>query len=1069
MTFDRYLIDNGEQVIKDATNTSWPYPYVNSKVIEKGNNEAQMFFLSMPETDEMAEYTKIAEDEGITWAHEYTVPENSYTSEVTGMFNQMESGGHYPSGFSFTIETETPTNGLSPAIGFNAFFEFTPENLGEDRYNGLAAILQTQDSYGTWALPEADVLTGLGVHIYQMNGSMPEDITEGVSFGIDTTDADDGLLLLSYGAVMADTDVVFEGKALNLSGEDELVWSDGIADGVITGKWWVGLDDDDYMAGGAGTATSPYEIETAEQLNRVRYGLDKHYVLIDNIDLSGYDNWEPVGSYVPFSEDDEENPDLDYAFTGSLDGNGFTISNLTIDRSDEAGVGLFGCVVGPTKSIEITGMSCSNCANHVGADILEVDGVKFVQIDTVIGGVSTAKVILSQDIENIWADEAGLDAALKEAVEKRKTAGDITSLSVTGPSVSDLIVEDVNVDGSMLVGGVIGYAVYCSLENIILQENNSMNTITGSAMVGGIAGGGFADLIGCDAAADVIVVGDGGSMAGILAGGMEESRLIDCTAVGTITAEGNGVQGIGGLAGCAFKSELVENCSVGNAEITVTGVGNKFIGGLLGMAGTTDGGNPTDILNCTVEDVDIIVTGSSYVGGIVGAGYFMDEDTAAAIVAMLDAMLETNAVSQEEYDSLLEDYSQYFTPSVFYIENCTTSGTVTGGFEFIGAIAGNCDDDAVAADCTSDMTWDGNNNFKNINTPSFAGSGTSDDPYQIENAMQLNKVRYGLDRNYLLTADIDLENKEWQPIGAYVPSEDDDELPVLEAAFTGTFDGGDFTISNIIVDQEDGWGVGLFGCAFESAISHLTVENVSVTGSALVGGVIGYAVECDLDNVILSGDDNTVSGWAMVGGLVGGGFVDFDDCHASANIIVSGDEGQNAGILAGGMEESSFVDCTAEGTITADGDNVHGLGGLAGCAMESMFVENCSANVTINAGGENNQLIGGLLGFSGTSDEGNPTVISGCEAEAYITVDSSASRIGGIIGGGFFRAGYESYHPVPTIYVITDCETTGTIIGSSDAVGSIAGHSYKSTVESCTGSMTDGNDPLPEIGEEQSE
>lgn len=44
------------------------------------------------------------------------------------------------------------------------------------------------------------------------------------------------------------------------------------------------------FAGGSGTREDPYLIETADQLNAIRYGLDRHYKLIADIDLSTWGN-----------------------------------------------------------------------------------------------------------------------------------------------------------------------------------------------------------------------------------------------------------------------------------------------------------------------------------------------------------------------------------------------------------------------------------------------------------------------------------------------------------------------------------------------------------------------------------------------------------------------------------------------------------------------------------------------------------------------------------------------------------------------------------------------------------
>src|SRR5690606_16845908 len=87
-------------------------------------------------------------------------------------------------------------------------------------------------------------------------------------------------------------------------------------------------------AGGTGTSIDPYQIANAEQLNEVRnyLGGGIYFILISDIDLSAYAEgagWTPIGT-------------SNNAFRGNLNGNGFTISNLTILAKGAYYVGLFG-------------------------------------------------------------------------------------------------------------------------------------------------------------------------------------------------------------------------------------------------------------------------------------------------------------------------------------------------------------------------------------------------------------------------------------------------------------------------------------------------------------------------------------------------------------------------------------------------------------------------------------------------------------------------------------------------------------------------------------------------------
>ena len=65
----------------------------------------------------------------------------------------------------------------------------------------------------------------------------------------------------------------------------------------------------------------------AAELDAVRRNLGGSFRLGADIDLSGFANWQPIKN-----------------FTGSFDGNGFTISGLSINRTTTSNIGLFGSI-----------------------------------------------------------------------------------------------------------------------------------------------------------------------------------------------------------------------------------------------------------------------------------------------------------------------------------------------------------------------------------------------------------------------------------------------------------------------------------------------------------------------------------------------------------------------------------------------------------------------------------------------------------------------------------------------------------------------------------------------------
>ncbi len=97
--------------------------------------------------------------------------------------------------------------------------------------------------------------------------------------------------------------------------------------------------------GGSGTLKDPYLIKTAEQLNSVRFGLNYHYKLIADIDLSKWGNWIPIGGTPAyggaFIKKHPEKADAGCGeFTGSFNGNDHVISGMTIiDHNDDIPMG----------------------------------------------------------------------------------------------------------------------------------------------------------------------------------------------------------------------------------------------------------------------------------------------------------------------------------------------------------------------------------------------------------------------------------------------------------------------------------------------------------------------------------------------------------------------------------------------------------------------------------------------------------------------------------------------------------------------------------------------------------
>jgi hypothetical protein len=348
------------------------------------------------------------------------------------------------------------------------------------------------------------------------------------------------------------------------------------------------------------------------------------------------------------------------------------------------------------------------------------------------------------------------------------------------------------------------------------------------------------------------------------------------------------------------------------------------------------------------------------------------------------------------------------------------------------------------------------------------GHGPGDDGIiRISTAEQFNAIRSRLDGHYVLEADIDLASyANFVSIGRFEPlseAPEDEATPKLELAFTGVFDGNGHKISNVTISAPTQAGVGLFGCVAgeNGLVKNLVVENVTVTGYAMVGGVVGYKSSVNtFENITLQGT-NSITGANLVGGIVGGGFGDIKNSMAAAAITLTGaGDVAFAGILAGGMEDGSLISCTVTGGSINAVAGSYGIGGLAACGSNSAKVENCTVSgVTITVGA-NCFMIGGLLGFAGTYAPDTPTAISNCTvSNVTISAPTSAERIGGIVGSGFYASMHASrpQRDAPDAFTVSNSTSSGSITGGcTDLVGKIAGYIYdNSTVNgTCTSTMT---------------
>ena len=189
--------------------------------------------------------------------------------------------------------------------------------------------------------------------------------------------------------------------------------------------------------------------------------------------------------------------------------------------------------------------------------------------------------------------------------------------------------------------------------------------------------------------------------------------------------------------------------------------------------------------------------------------------------------------------------------------------------------------------------------------------------------------------------------------------------------FTGMFDGGGNTISNLYINRSRG-DIGLFGTVTIGAVQIQNVGLVSpnVTGgqTAQVGGLVGVQGSGTISNCYVSGGSITGGAGrnAFVGGLVGqqnSGTI--SNCYVSGGSSTVGSEnGAFVGGLVGHQLGGTISTCYVKGRTIEGGDNAAagGLVGDQGGTIRACYVSNITVTVTEGGGGVAGSLVGDHFG-----------------------------------------------------------------------------------------------------------
>ena len=746
----------------------------------------------------------------------------------------------------------------------------------------------------------------------------------------------------------------------------------------------------DFFERGSGTEADPWVIQNFDQLKAFAASFaktdysGKYIVLGADIDLAG-EAWTPIGHMANGTQ----------AFRGSFDGQGHKISNMTIGSkaapvSAEARI-YFGLFAALMNGSVVENLGLENVNVHLTADK-----------ESAIGGALAGCCDLAV-INNCWA------------------TGDITART-----------EDGSYANNSFAGGLIGYSQRSYILNSWTDVTLDAFCKTANAEAGGItAMNAFGMIVNCYTLGDISGetdrenVDDGGVtyLGGIA--GCQAGTIANCYTTSNLTSR-SWTRYVGAIAGMAtaisesydtyfsdgarltikdqtfdppvaFGSqvpsgynedgEFMNGSFVSNVEalpagdMTAQALADK-LNGNFGAFPISEDDLPAALCTWTIQNGAVVFgTGTASITYVpverpdpsinydYKDGTYYGRDTDKKVIVRI-TVKDKKIVSAEVVDPADFDAANSETILVALIKDQTVKN----------ASDGTTDDQTLKAalSVAVNKALLGDTSTYDPADPStiFAGgTGTQNDPYQIATAAQLRAFAAAVneeehfDGEYIvLTADIDLSDAQWMPVGS-----------AGGHYFAGIFDGQNHCIRGMKIGTQktpaDYVSAGLFACIDGAVVRNLAVADAEIY-IARPDAVRTYA------GIIAGVTDNSETGAGAV----------INNCAVSGTIYnKSVDWSQNGGITAY-CYNSMILNCGAQVDITSISTGGTALaGGIVGQDGFAIVANNYARGSIYAEAGVNSATIGGIAGMQAGVAGNN-------YADVKLVSKNATGDIGGITG-----------------------------------------------------------------------
>ncbi|MBN1602694.1 MAG: hypothetical protein JW915_13885 [Chitinispirillaceae bacterium] len=572
-----------------------------------------------------------------------------------------------------------------------------------------------------------------------------------------------------------------------------------------------------FTGQGKGTLQDPYKISNIGQLQEMDSDLDGFYTLICDIEASVTAKWNDGKGFNPIG--DGITP-----FTGLLDGKGFCIRGLHIDRKNDKELNSLDRYVeeyGQTYHTDGEGDVVPSYTREQHAKGYEYHGMLY--------------------LKQLDSDNIGL-------------------ISRNEGTIKNVKLEQADIKGDFLVGGITG-------ENRGDIEHASYNgTINAKGLIGGIAGDNRGRIVECIST----IALSGADYAGGIAG-RNKKNIIRSTAQGEIFDtdtvhqmwkghNGNGCGGCvgenhGSVVGCLVKVHVyngggfvgrnfaqISGCGVDGSPLKENGeyLVTNFAGNI--YSDWNKAGN--SMFACYVihkgEPYTIVRPSKKTKTQLINNGWGFAHYEHSIGMGIVEHCYFASAITIFDKNAKLALYRNQFCKEEIYED--ITYKPDRAVVENQGKIS-SCLDAGLDFETMWNIDSAGNYGYPYLRDSRFSGtgSGTQDDPYRITTVQQLQEINRDPTACYVLFNDIDASvtrTERWNSNGGFTP--------IMN--FTGSFDGKGYRIFNLYINRPHFSHVGLFGYIKGATIKNAGLVNMVAYGNnycALVAGENnGGTIEC---------------------------------------------------------------------------------------------------------------------------------------------------------------------------------------------------------------------------------